>query len=62
MKRDELIQNCKEILIATQSKRLQKLFYQRKENQDIVIEKITRADINSFCDGMLKRLEKYIEK
>lgn len=62
MKRDELILYCKEILIATQSKRLQKLFYQRKENQDIVIEKITRDDINSFCNSMVKRLEKYIEK
>lgn len=62
MKRDELILQCKEILIATQSRRVQKLFYTRKENQDIVIERITRDDINSFCNRMLKKLDKYIEK
>lgn len=61
MKRDELIKDCSDILIRTQNKRLQELFYKRKENGDIVIDRVTKEDFNSFSQRMLEKLKKYIE-
>ena len=61
MKRDELIKACSNILIRTQNKRLQELFYKRKENGDIVIDRVTKEDFNSFSQRMLEKFKKYIE-
>ena len=61
MKRDELIKDCSDILIRTQNKRLQELFYSRKENGDIVIDRVTKEDFNSFSQRILEKLKKYIE-
>lgn len=61
MTREELIKDCNEILIRTRNKKLQKLFYSRKENGDIVIDRVSKKDINSFSQRMLEKLKKYIE-
>ena len=61
MKKNELISDCKRILINTQRKKVQKIFYEDRINQDIVIEGITRDDISSFCNKMLERFKEYIE-
>lgn len=61
MKREELIKDCNEILIRTRNKKLQKLFYSRKANGDIVIDRVTKEDFNSFSQRMLEKLKKYIE-
>lgn len=62
MTRDELILYCREILIITQNKRIQKMFHARPENMDIVIEKISRKDINSFCSRMVERLGRFTKE
>lgn len=61
MKREELVKDCNEILIRTRNKRLQKIFYSREANGDIVIDKVTNEDFNSFSQRMLEKLKKYIE-
>ena len=62
MSKDEFIKSCNDILIHTQSKKLQRLFHNIPMNQDIVIDKLKRDDMKLFTQRMLTRFEKYIEK
>lgn len=62
MSKEEITRYCFSILMRTQNRKVQKLFYENPLNTDIVIDKLKKDDIGLFTQKMLKRLEKYIEK
>ena len=62
MSKEEITRYCFSILMRTQNRKLQKLFYENPWNADIVIDRLKKDDIGLFTQKMLKRLEKYIKE